>query len=54
MTRRINPTPSWEHAMQLCLVLLENAETEEAKQTARDEIIRCGKILDRSLKGTIR
>lgn len=50
MTRKIDLTPTWEQAMHMCLVLLENSATEEGKQTARNEIIRCGQLLDLAKK----
>lgn len=46
MTRKIDLTPTWEQAMRMCLVLVEEGATEEAKQAGREEILRCGRLLD--------
>lgn len=42
----INVTPTWADQMKMCLFILENGETEESKATAREEILRCGLLLD--------
>jgi hypothetical protein len=50
MSRRIDLTPTWEQAMRMSLVLVENGATEEAKAAGREEILRCGRLLDLAKK----
>lgn len=42
----IDMTPSFAQAVEMCLVVLENG-TEEGKATARNELMRYGRELDR-------
>ncbi len=44
--KTIDLTPTWETAARIYIEVLENGETEEGKQAARDEIMRMAKLLD--------
>lgn len=52
MTKQIDMTPTFEASVRMCLVLLENG-TEEGKQTARDELLRYGRELDRATAAAV-
>jgi hypothetical protein len=39
-------TPTWETAARIHLMCIENGDNENAKQGARDEIIRLARMID--------
>ena len=49
MTQTIDMTPTFEQAVNMCIVALENG-TPEGKQMAREELQRYGRELDRLAK----
>lgn len=46
MTRTIDMTPTWEYAMKIHIMVLEDG-TETGKQAAREEIFRVARVMDR-------
>lgn len=42
----IDVTPTWADQMKMCIFILETSEYEDSKATAREEILRCGQLLD--------
>ena len=46
MSKFIDMTPTWEEAVRLHLVCLEYGDNPEARDAAKQEIIRCAKLLD--------
>lgn len=46
MPNAINMTPTFEAAVNMCIIALENG-TNEGKQIAREELLRYGRELDR-------
>lgn len=47
MTRRINLTPTWVSLLPMMLLVLEQGETEAAKQAMRDELLRMAQAADK-------
>ncbi len=46
-TTYVDATPSWETATLMHLFILEHADNDEGKQSARTEILRLARIVDR-------
>ena len=47
---RVDITPSWAVTSQICVEVLQNADNETAKDSARNELIRMGSLLDDLIK----
>ena len=46
--KTVNMTPTWEFAVKVYIAVLENPKAEEeAKQGARDDLLRLGRTMDR-------
>ena len=46
----VDITPNWRVASQICVEVLQNADNEKAKDSARNELIRMGRLLDHLIK----
>lgn len=42
----VDCTPTWAEQARMCILIIENGTNEAAKQFARDELVRMGRIID--------
>ena len=42
----IDVTPTWEAATQMLLLIIKDADNDEAKREAEDELLRMASLLD--------
>ena len=50
MPRTIRLNPTWESAARILLAVVENGDSEQAKQDARDELLRMARGYDAMLR----